>query len=231
MTMKSKSDFLKRVHIFSDLEPGDLEKLESRLVERDVEKNEPIVRRNETGEALYIVVFGEARAVLVGKSGREMVLSYFRRGDFFGEMAMIDNKNRSADVFANEETKLLVLRRDSFSDLIRSHPLIAIRIMSELCARIRRADEIIGDLALLDVYGRVARFFIELVKRDGRNVGEWNVLPMPPTQVEIAGITGTSRETVSRIFSEYRLRGVLKKSNGMLYLKRSLLKEIAGEDW
>jgi CRP-like cAMP-binding protein len=223
--VRSWIEFLKKVSIFSDLDDEDLRGIEQRLVEKEFSRNGMIVRRNDPGDSLYIILYGEARAILIGESGREIVLSYFRAGDFFGEMSLIDDKLRSAYVLANEDTKVLVLYRDGFRELIHQRPQIAFRVMSELCDRIRRSDEIIGNLALLDVYGRVARFLIEMVRRDSRCVDDWYILPSPPTQQEIANITGTTRETVSRIFRDYKLRGVLRTGKGQLSLRRNLVRE------
>jgi CRP-like cAMP-binding protein len=224
--MRSKIEFLKRVSIFSDLDEQDLKSLELSLVEKEFTRNGMIVRKGDRGDSLYIIFYGEARAILIGASGREMVLSYFKAGDFFGEISLIDNMARSAFVLANEETKCLILRRDAFRELIHKRPQIAWRVMTELCARIRRSDDIIGNLALLDVYGRVAHFLLELVRRDSTESDDWHVVSPPPTQQEMANITGTTRETVSRIFHDYRRRGMIRSSRSTLMIRKALVTEI-----
>jgi CRP-like cAMP-binding protein len=227
--MDSKIGLLKQVSLFSDLNEAALKKLEGLLVEKHYAKNSIILSQEEPGDALYVVLSGKVKAVLLGKSGREIILSYFKPGEFFGEMALLDNRPRSANAIAVEDAKLLMLNRDAFRQHILQHPETGMRVMSELCNRIRRADEIIGNLTLLDVYGRVARYLIDLAEREGKRVDDSYIIEGRPTQQEIADSIGTSRETVSRIFSEFKKRGVLKMAGNRLYLKHAFLQEIDRE--
>ncbi|MBI5526921.1 MAG: Crp/Fnr family transcriptional regulator [Deltaproteobacteria bacterium] len=227
--MDSKTGLLKQVSLFSDLNEAAVRKIEGLLVEKHFAKNSIILSQEEPGDALYIVLSGKVKAVLLGKSGREIILSYFKPGEFFGEMALLDNRPRSANAVAVEDVRLLMLNRDAFRQHMIEHPETGMRVMSELCNRIRRADEIIGNLTLLDVYGRVARYLIDLAEREGKRVEDSSVIEGRPTQQEIADTIGTSRETVSRIFSEFKKRGVLKMSGNRLYLKHAFLQEIDRE--
>jgi CRP/FNR family transcriptional regulator, cyclic AMP receptor protein len=224
--MESKIGLLKQVSLFADLNEAILKRLEGLLVEKAYAKNAIILSQEEQGDSLYIVLSGKVKAVLLGKSGREIILSYFKPGEFFGEMAILDNRPRSANAIAVEDTKLLLLNRDAFKQHIFQHPETAMRVMSELCNRMRRADEIIGNLTLLDVYGRVARYLIDLADREGKRVDDSSVIDRRPTQQEIADTIGTSRETVSRIFSEFKKRGVLRMSGNRLYLKSAFFQEV-----
>jgi CRP-like cAMP-binding protein len=224
--MNGRAAFLRNVSIFSELDAADLANLESKLLEKIYLKNEAIVHRDNPGNALFIILEGEARAVITGGSDREMVLSYFGAGDFFGEMSLIDDKARSAHVLANRDTKVLVLKKEAFRDFIHQRPGIAFRVMAELSGRLRQSDEIIENLALLGSYGRVAHFLLKRVGEGAESAGGWYVLPGFPTQQEVANFTGTSRETVSRVFREYRKRGMLRTTRrGVLYLKRALVAE------
>ena len=224
--MESKIGLLKQVSLFSDLNEQTLRKLEGLLVEKFYPKNAIILSQEEQGDAFFIVLSGKVKAVLLGKSGREIILSYFKPGEFFGEMAIIDNRPRSANAIAVEDTRLLLLSRDAFKLHIFQHPETAMRVMAELCNRMRRADEIIGNLTLLDVYGRVARYLLDLAERDGKRVDDSYIIDRRPTQQEIADSIGTSRETVSRIFSEFKKRGVLRMSGSRLYLKSAFFQEV-----
>lgn len=224
--MESKLNLLKQVSLFADLNDATLRKLEGLLVEKAYPKNTIILSQDEQGDSLYIVLAGKVKAVLLSKSGREIILSSFKPGDFFGEMAILDNRPRSANAIAVEDTRLLLLNRDAFKQHIFQHPETAMRVLSELCNRIRRADDIIGNLTLLDVYGRVARYLIDIAARDGKRVDDSFVIERRPTQQEIADTIGTSRETVSRIFSEFKKRGVLRMSGNRLYLAQAFLQEM-----
>jgi CRP-like cAMP-binding protein len=97
--------------------------------------------------------------------------------------------------------------------------------MAEMSRRLRRADDIIGNLALLDVYGRVARILLDLAKRDGEQREDGILINDRPTQQDLAAMVGTSRETVSRALSEFSRRGYLTMSGRRILLKRNFLVE------
>jgi CRP-like cAMP-binding protein len=101
-------------------------------------------------------------------------------------------------------------------------------VLGELSRRLRRADEVIGNLALLDVYGRLARWLRQLAESDGEESAEGVVIRQRPTHQEIAGLIGTSRETVSRALSELARRGHIDVSGKRILLRRSFL--LAGDD-
>ncbi|MDF1562674.1 MAG: Crp/Fnr family transcriptional regulator [Deltaproteobacteria bacterium] len=216
-------ELLRKVTIFSDLDEAGLDDLEGLFVSKTYGKDALIVGHDEEGDSLFIIVEGRAKAMLLGESGREMILYVFRPGDFFGEMSLLDNEPRSATVQASEETTVLALRRDAFHRHIEKYPKTALSILREMSARLRRADEIIGSLALLDVYGRVARLLRELADRDGEEVDEGMMIAERPTQQDIAAMIGTSRETVSRALSDFAKRGFVEMSGKSILLRAHFL--------
>jgi CRP/FNR family cyclic AMP-dependent transcriptional regulator len=203
-------EMLKRVSIFSDLDAPALASIERLAVQKQYARDAVIVGQEDPGDALYVVARGKVKVVLYGRSGREVILSVFKAGDFFGEMSLLDGQPRSAHVIALEDSMLLVLERRAFEEHLQQHPRTAIKVLAEMSRRLRRADGIIGNLALLDVYGRVARYLRELAMTEGEQVEGRVVIQQRPTQQEIAAMIGTSRETVSRAFSEFQRRGFLE---------------------
>jgi CRP/FNR family transcriptional regulator, cyclic AMP receptor protein len=214
---------LQQVSIFTGLDDEALEELERLLVPRTFQKDALIVSHEEAGDALFILAEGKAKAALLGESGREVILYMFKEGDFFGEMSLIDNQPRSANVQACEETTLLVLKREAFMRHIREHPGTALSVLQEMSRRLRRADEIIGSLALLDVYGRVARMLREMADREGEETEEGVVIKERPTQQDIAAMIGTSRETVSRALNDLTRRGYIDMSGKRILLRHAFL--------
>ena len=221
--MGKHRELLERVSIFSDLDERGLDDLERLMVQSRYAKDALIVSHEEVGDALFIVVAGRAKAVLLGESGREIILYLFRPGDFFGEMSLLDNEPRSATVQALEDTSLLVLKREAFHRHIREYPATALSILREMSRRLRRADEVIGSLALLDVYGRVARMLRELAERDGVESEEGVLISERPTQQDIAAMIGTSRETVSRALNDFAKRGYLTMDGKAIFLRHAFL--------
>lgn len=221
--MGKHRELLKKVSIFSELDDQGLDDLEELLVATTHAKGSLIVSHEEPGDALYIISEGRAKALLLGQSGREMILYIFRPGDFFGEMSLLDNEPRSATVQASQETKTLVLKREAFHRHITKYPQTALSILREMSRRLRRADDIIGSLALLDVYGRVARLLRELADRDGKDTDEGVLITERPTQQDIAAMIGTSRETVSRALNDFAKRGFIDMSGKTILLRHSFL--------
>ena len=221
--MGKHRELLKRVSIFADLDEQGLDGLERLLVPHTYAKDALVVSHEEPGDALYIIASGRAKAVLLGESGREIILYLFRPGDFFGEMSLLDNEPRSATVQACEETTVLVLKREAFHRHIREYPQTALSILKEMSGRLRRADEIIGSLALLDVYGRVARMLRELADKDGVEHEEGIFIKERPTQQDIAAMIGTSRETVSRALNDFAKRGFVEMNGKSILLRHSFL--------
>ncbi|MCG3173828.1 MAG: CRP-like cAMP-activated global transcriptional regulator [Myxococcota bacterium] len=202
-------DLLAKVSIFQNLRKDSLAQLESMLVPKLYPKESLIVSQEEAGDALFIIHSGKVKVLLYGDTGREIILTTFKRGDFFGEMSLLDNQPRSANVIAMEDSELLVLRRESFLTHLKTHHETALAILAEMSRRLRKADSVIGNLALLDVYGRVARLLLEMAQNDGEETEDGLLIRARPTQQEIASMVGTSRETVSRALNEFQRRGFI----------------------
>jgi CRP/FNR family transcriptional regulator, cyclic AMP receptor protein len=215
---------LRNVAIFAYLDDAALGGLARFVEPREFGAGAVIVGQDDPGEALYVLASGKVKVVLYGESGREIILSLFRTpGDFFGEMSLLDDQPRSATVIALERSTLLSLSRADFRTHLKAHPRTALEVLAELSRRLRRADEVIGNLALLDVYGRVARWLREQAESDGEETDEGVVIRQRPTQQEIAGLIGTSRETVSRALSELARRGHIAVSGKRILLRRSFV--------
>jgi CRP/FNR family cyclic AMP-dependent transcriptional regulator len=215
---------LRTVSIFSDLDTADVAALERLAAIREYADGAVVVTQQEAGDALYVLVSGKVKVVLYGESGREIILSIFKApGDFFGEMSLLDDEPRSATVIAAAPSRLLALSRRDFQAHLERHPRTALRVLTELSRRLRRADAVIGNLALLDVYGRLAGKLRELAASEGEEVEDGVVLRQRPTQAEIAATIGASRETVSRALSDLARRGYVVMSGKRLVLRRAFL--------
>ena len=226
-TVPRGRELLRSVSIFAELDVQSAAELERLAQIREFEAGAVIASQEETGDALYVLVKGRVKVVLYGDSGREIILNVFRSpGDFFGEMSLLDDEPRSATLVASEDSRLLVLSRTDFRAHIQRHPRTALRVLTELSRRLRRADEVIGNLALLDVYGRLAGKLKELAEAEGERTEDGVVVRNRPTQAEIAAMIGTSRETVSRALSELARRGQIVLAGKKLILRRAFLQQL-----
>ena len=198
---------LQKVPLFSQLGPADLQRVLEVARERAYPKNSVILFEDDPGDSLFVVNEGQVKVVLIGEDGREVILSVLGEGDFFGEMALIDDEPRSAHVIAMNDSTLLVLRREDFQGLLMQTPGIALAMLRELTRRLRRVDEKVGSLVLLDVNGRVARLLLDLAEEAG---GERITRRL--THHTIAQMIGSSRETVSRTMRELADKGMIEVS-------------------
>jgi CRP/FNR family cyclic AMP-dependent transcriptional regulator len=215
---------LQKVPLFSQLGPADLQRVLEVARERAYPKNSVILFEDDPGDALYIVKEGQVKVVLIGEDGREVILSVLGEGDFFGEMALIDDEPRSAHVIAMDDSALLVLRREDFQGLLIQTPAMALAMLRELTRRLRRVDEKVGSLVLLDVNGRVARLLLDLADEAG---GERITRRL--THHTIAQMIGSSRETVSRTMRELVDKGMIEVSRRDIVIRdRAGLESAAG---
>ena len=195
---------LRSIPLFSQLREGDIWRIREAAVNRNYPKDSIILFESDTGDALYVVLDGQVKLVHTAEDGREVILATRGKGDFFGELSLIDDQPLSAHVIAMQDSHLLVLRRDDFRRCLNDMPGISVGLLRALCQRLRRADSMIGGLVLLDVKGRVARLIIEMAaQNDGENV------PKGITHQTIAQMIGASRETVSRTLREMANQGLI----------------------
>jgi len=221
----SVAQFLRRVPLFSHLGDAELARLADVSRERSYPKNSVILFEDDPGDALYMVVTGQVKVVLIGEDGREVILSVLREGDFFGEMALLDDQPRSAHVIAMQDSNLLVLRREDFQRKLEETPTLAFGLLRELSRRLRHADDKIGGLVLLDVNGRVARLLLQMAdESDGTTITR------RVTHHTIAQMIGSSRETVSRTIRDLADRGLVDVSRKAIVIKdRRALEAAAGQ--
>ncbi|MGH7700748.1 MAG: Crp/Fnr family transcriptional regulator [Gemmatimonadales bacterium] len=220
----SSAAVLEKIPLFRELAPPDLQRVVEVARERTYPKNSVILFEDDPGDALYVVGQGQVKVVLIGEDGREVILSVLGAGEFFGEMALIDDEPRSAHVIAMEDSALIVLRREDFQGILRHSPGIALALLRELSRRLRRVDEKVGSLVLLDVNGRVAQLLLDLADEEG---GERITRRL--THHTIAQMIGSSRETVSRTMRELVDKGLIEVSRRDIALRdRPSLEAAAG---
>lgn len=215
---------LQRVPLFNQLSAVELQRVVDVARERAYPRNSVILFEDDPGDALYVVASGQVKVVLIGEDGREVILSVMGPGEFFGEMSLLDDEPRSAHVIAMEDSSLAVLRREDFEGLLTQTPQIALALLRELSRRLRRADEKVGSLVLLDVQGRVARLLLDMAGEEG---GERITRRL--THHTIAQMIGSSRETVSRTMRDLTDKGLIAVQRRDIVIRdRAALEQAAG---
>jgi len=199
------------------LSDAELKALSQRAIMRAFAKNTVVVSEGDRADSLYIVLSGRVRAYVSDDQGKEMFLSEAGKGEYFGEMAL-DEGPRSASVITLEPTRLLVVPKDDFAAFLAKSPEFALHLVRKLIRRVRALTHDVKSLALMDVYGRVARMLLDLaVERDGALVIEDR-----PTQQEMANRIGASREMISRILTELAAGGYIEVARDRITISRAL---------
>ena len=206
---------LEQVPIFSNLPEDEIAQLETIAQKRVIRKNTVVINEGDQTDSLYILLSGKANAIRCDESGRELVVNRIKPFDCFGEMSLLDGEVRSATVETKEKCEMMVISRRDFHAFAEKRPQIYWNVIEYLLSKLRSATRQIQNLAFLDVYGRLAQFLIE-------NQDENGVLSEKLTQQDIAGIVGTSRETVSRIFSQLQDGGYIARKKGRTILLKKL---------
>ncbi len=209
---------LASVPLFSNMPHESLELLSTRIQNRTYGRNSVIIAEGEQSNSLYIVNKGRVKIYISGSDGREMQLKILAAGDYFGELALIDNKPRSASAITICESNLSVITSEDFLQCLSCHPEITINMLQVLAKRLREATESQRQLALMDVFGRLRCTLLTLCKE----VNGTLVVEPKPTQQDFANMIGASREMVSRILKKLTADGYIETCKTTITIRKTL---------
>ncbi len=204
MAEPSLTEHLRRLPLFAQLEEGELATLAQHVRVRAFKRADTIFHKDDAATHLYLVLEGAVKIALPGEFGQEALVAFVRPGEFFGELALIDQAPRSASAVAHEDTRTALLARDDFLPFLEAHPR-AVRVVLEALARtIRRLSDRVEDLIFLDVPSRVAKYLLDLARLQD---GEKPELIL--TQDELAAFIGASRVSVNRVLGDLERRSLI----------------------
>ncbi len=220
MSMLSNLELIRRVPLFALLTANQAEAVADAVSKRRFKRGEVIVGQGEKSNTLFIILTGRVRVVTSDKRGREVILATLQPGDYIGEMSLIDNEPHSATVRAEVQTDMLTLGRAEFARCLPENSSMSYAIMKGLVQRLRHADRKIESLALMDVYGRVARALLEFAQPDREGV---MTIRERISRQDIAKMVGASREMVSRVMKDLEDRGFIEtREDGSMVVKDRL---------
>ena len=208
MAILSNLELIRRVPLFSNLAPAQAEVVAASVSKARFKRGDAIVEQGQKSNSLGILLTGRARVVKTNERGREVILATLSPGDYLGEMSLIDNQPHSATVRADIQTDVLILGRAEFARCLSENTAMAYAVMKGLVLRLRQADRKIESLALMDVYGRVARVLIDFAKPDGKG---HLVIEGKVSRQDVAKMIGASREMVSRVIKDLEDRGFVEQ--------------------
>lgn len=203
-------DLLKRVPLFENLTDAELSSLAEVTQIRTFPKDNMIIWARDEGDSLFVTSSGRVKVSVMAKDGREMILSELGPGEFFGDMSLLDGQPRSANVTTMEETEALVIRRSDFLRALQTYPSIAVQLLVVLASRLRNADRQTANLALLGIADRICNVLVGLAEEEGVQTEHGYVIKNRPTHQTLANMTGTVRETVTRVLRRLEENGYIK---------------------
>jgi CRP/FNR family cyclic AMP-dependent transcriptional regulator len=192
-----------------------LAQIAQRAPSRTYLRNSIILSEGDESDTLYVLLAGRAKVYVADDQGHELQLNQLGPGEYFGDVTL-DGGPRSASVMALEPCRCAVVKPEELARFVTDYPEFAVHLTRKLAHRVRALTAGMRDLALMDVYGRVARLLLELAEEiDGQLVIEDKL-----TQKDIAQRVGASREMISRIFSDLAAGGYVRKDDGRLVIVR-----------
>ena len=205
----TREEFIRQVPLFKELRPEDITILCESTRTITLKKGEVLFRKDDEGTALYIIQQGSIKIVLPSAGGDEIIPAIFTRGDFFGEMSLLDGRPRSADAVAIEPCELLVLNRSHFFDFIKSNENVIQSILSVLSMRLRRTDDLLEDTCFLNISARFAKKLVELAEEHGEQDGDLILINLDLKQRDLASMVGATRESINKELRLLREKGLI----------------------
>lgn len=209
---------LENIPLFSGLSDAAVAEIEQHGVVKSFKKNSIVINQDDETCSLYVILSGSVKVFISGDDGREAILNHQSAGDYFGDLALIDRQPRVASVMTTEASRFMIISREDFMVCLSKNPEIAINLIKPMTSRMRVLARNVSSLALLDVYGRVARVLLQ--QAEEQNNGE--MLTEKMTQQEIADMVGASRAMVSRILKDLKAGGYISVDKKRITIHQKL---------
>jgi CRP/FNR family cyclic AMP-dependent transcriptional regulator len=224
-----EASFFRKFTLFAELDDRELASIATVAKARRYAKDDVVFHADESGDIFCLIKEGQVKVTMISPEGKEIILSILGPGDFFGEMALLDNEPRSATIIATEPLEIVTIWRSDFLHILSENFSITQKVLAELSRRLRNASNRIESLATMDVYGRLARFFLDAARDRGKVLDNGYVAVTRPTHQSIANMIGTSRETVSRLIHDLMKQNLLLSEGKTIYLRKTALDQFRAE--
>ena len=218
-TGKVSTTILRTVPLFAGFSDVQLTMLTQVVTRRSVPRGSMLMAEGDATDSLYMIISGRLKVMMGDADGKEVILALLGPGEIVGEMGLIDDSPRSATVIAIEPSELLTISKREFRKCLAENFDMAMGVMRGLVRRLREADRKIGSLALLDVYGRVARLLIDMAE----NVNGQKIVTKRLPKQDIAKMIGASREMVSRVMKDLQIGGFIETHGSTIVLRDKIL--------
>ena len=211
MSVDTKSfKVFREIPLLEGLSEQQMTEIRARLHRKAFPAGSHVITADQSAEAIYIVLSGSVKISLPNVDGSQVTFAILGPGQIVGEMSVLDDAYRSANVVTLEKTTLFWMDRGYFQSCLKTMPQLTHNLMRELTSRLRQANRQIEALASLDVASRVARQLVAFARQYGEKTSEGDLrISLPLTQSDVADIVGATREHVNRVIVTFKRRGYL----------------------
>ena len=196
--------------LLKEFAPRELEGLIAHARFQRYPAHQVIFQRGDPGTSMMSVVTGRVKISAYSADGREVIFNIIEPGHVFGEIALLDGKERTADATAMEPSELLVIDRRDFMPFLARHPEIAVKLVDVLCERLRRTSEQVEYTLILDRPGRLARLLVRLAADYGHPTPAGTRIDLKLSQTDLGNMVGMTRESMNKQLSEWREEGLIQ---------------------
>ena len=214
-----KRKLLENHCLLSHLAPDELDKLVSYSRVMRYRTNDSIFLKGSPGTGMMAVISGRVKITAPSPDGKEVILNLINPGEIFGEIALLDGKERTADAVALTDCELLVLERRDFLPFLQSRPELCVRLLGILCERLRRTSEQVEEILFLELPERFARALMRLAQSHGERTPSGIRITLPLSQREFGEMVGISRESINKQLSAWQRDGWIALDKGQIVLR------------
>ncbi len=182
-------------------------------------EGDQIFAKGDPGSSMMAVLKGRIMISVPSPDGRQVVLSVMHDGEVFGEIALLDGKERTADATAMTDCELLVVPRRSVLALLERRPDLCIGLLIVLCERLRRTNEQVEDLAFLDLEARIAKVLVRLAEENGEGQSRATPAAVKISQRALGELVGGSRESVNKHLQDWKRSGIIMVAKGAIVIR------------
>jgi len=230
-TISTRLRILRKVPFFQDLPTADLDWVNSLFHEEDFNIDEVICHSGEPAERFFVVAEGRVRLLQHSLTGRDILLDLLTPGEFFGAFSGQTEEVYSETAQAHFYCCILVIGRETFQQILKRHPAVALKVIDIMARRLKTANERVHQLSALPVDGRIASILLMLSDKFGEKGAVGLLLQVPLSREDLAGMTGTTTESASRVMSQFQKDGLIRSGRGWVaVINREGLKAIAGKE-
>jgi CRP-like cAMP-binding protein len=215
---EDNSKLLAKCQLFSSIDDQALTDLAAHAYRRRYAAGEQIFHIGSPGQSLMAVCSGTVRITFPSIKGKEIILSDLTASEVFGEMSLLDGNERSADAMALTNCELMILERHHTVSFLEKNPQICLKLLNVLCGRLRRANELVADIAFYDLPMRLAKTILRLAKGSTKPGESAMKTKLSCSQMELANMIGASRENVNRCLNDWQRRGIVNMEDGWIFL-------------